>query len=154
MNLKKPLRISRDLIVGPAPTNKMLEKLAGLGFKSVINLSKKGELNQPMNPEEEGDAVKGCGMSYFHHPITLSSIKDEQINEFCDLVEEAEGPVYVHCRIGQRAIPFGLICYAVRKKLSPEKILLRAEKLGISWNAPFLRDLVSRYVKEAAEVPA
>ena len=154
MDIEKVLKLSKTLSVGPAPTAEMIETLAERGYKSVINLSKKGELNQPMSPEEEGTAVKESGMSYIHHPVTLSSVKDEQIAEFCEMVDKAEGPIYVHCRIGQRAIPFGLICHALRKKLSTEKLLKRAEKLGIKWDVPFIRDLVLKYLKQAAESKA
>lgn len=154
MNLKKPVRLGKTIVIGPAPTVEMLERLADGGCKSVFNLSRKGELNQPLNPEAEGSAVEDLGMSYIHLPVTLSTVKDAQVEEFCQLMEDAERPVYVHCRIGQRAVPFSLIYHALKRELTPEKLFQKAEKMGISAEAPFIRSLIAKHVKRAAEAAA
>ncbi len=154
MDLSKPIKIGKNIVVGPAPTEEMLEKLAERGCKAVVNLSKKGELNQPMNPDDEGSAVEELGMAYIHLPVTLSTVKDDHVNQFCELMDEAQRPIYVHCRIGQRAIPFSLIYHALKRKLSPEKLFKKAEKLGVAWEAPFIRNLVAKHVKKGVEAAA
>ncbi len=149
--IHSPIRLSDKITVGPQPAASDLKDLAEKGFKTVINLSKKGELGQELKPAEEGEEVEALGMAYCHMPLSLTSVKSEHIEEFCREVGEAKTPVYVHCRIGQRSGPFSLIYYAIKRKLSPEQALKRAEKLGIRCSAPMLTSLISNFLKNKLE---
>ena len=149
--IRKPIRISPNITVGPQPSHEMLEKLSAQGFKSVINLSKKGELGQILNPDEELDSTAGLGMKYAHIPISLSTVKESQIAEFCKTIEELPGPIYIHCRIGQRCGPLAMIYHAIRKKLDSQQTLLRAEKLGLQWQAPMISRLITSYLDKHYE---
>ncbi len=150
--LDAPLKISRRLTIGIQPSDEKIESLADSGYKTVINLSKKGELGQALTPEEEGKLVNEHGMTYIHLPMSLSNLKDKQIDEVCTALADAKQPVYLHCRVGQRAVPLGFIYHALRKKLSTPTLLEKAEKLGIDWHAPMLLDTVTRYLGK--KVPA
>lgn len=140
------IRISKRITVGPSINNEKLEKLASKGFKTIINLSKKGEIRQVVKPCEEEEIVNELGLKYIHHPLSMSSLKDVHIDEFCRLVKEAEGPIFVHCSLGQRSFPLAMIAHALNKKLSAAQVFEKAEKLGVSWNAPFMRKLVEVYL--------
>lgn len=133
--------------MGPQPTDEgELENLASRGFKTVVNLTKKGELEQTFRPEEEGELVESYGMDYLHIPCSLSSLKDKDIEEFCERLSDAQTPAYVHCRIGQRSGLLSLIYHALRKKMSTEQILDKAQRLGFRWQAPMITDAISRYL--------
>lgn len=149
--IHSPIRLSDVITVGPQPAAGDLKKLADKGYKTIINLSKKGELGQEFKPSEEGEEVEALGMSYCHMPLSLTSVKSEDIEEFCREVGEAKSPVYVHCRIGQRSGPFSLMYYAAKRKLSPEQALKKAEKLGIRCSAPMLISMVSNFLKNKLE---
>lgn len=143
----EPIDISKHITVGPQIGEEELDFLAKKGFKTIINLSKKGELNLKLSPEEEAELVEQAGLDYIHLPVSLANMKDAQIKEFCQEVEAADKPVYVHCRLGQRSEPLSIIYHAIRKGLDPERSIERAQKLGFKWTAPFIPSLVERYIK-------
>ena len=148
--LDTPIRISPRITVGPQPLEeKDLEKLASKGFKTVVNLSKKGELEQQFDPVQEGQIVESLGMDYLHLPLSLSNVKSRDIEDFCLKLGEADTPAYVHCRIGQRSSPLSLIYHAIAKRLTAEQVLKKAQKLGFKWEAPMIPAMVSRYLKNA-----
>lgn len=146
--LRKSIKISPRITVGPQPSEEMLEGLAEQGFKSVMNLSKKGELGQVLNPIEEQAAVVELGMEYIHIPTSLSTVKESQIEEACRMLGELPTPIYIHCRIGQRCGPFAMIYHAMRKKLSPQQALIKAEKLGLEWRAPMISKMLINYLEK------
>lgn len=152
--LNNQIELSGFITIGPALDESGLSELKDNGFKTIINLSKKGELEQPLEPLNEEAIVKELEMSYVHFPVSVSNIKAKHVDEFIEGADKITGPVYIHCLLGQRSTTLGLILHAVKKKLSPEKILSKAEKLGVSWNAPFLRDFVSRNVDRLMKKPA
>ena len=66
----------------------MIEELSRRGFRAVVNLSRKGELDQVLNPEQEEIEVTSFGMRYVHLPVSILSLKPTQADEF---IEELEG---------------------------------------------------------------
>ncbi len=152
--IQSPIKVSEKLTVGSQPSEELLQQLADSGFKSVINLSRKGELDQIFQPEEEGEIVANLGMKYLHVPISLSNVKDTDIAEFCAAMENTPSPVYVHCRIGQRSGPLSLIYHAMRRKLSAEKVLEKGERLGLKWSAPMIANIVQQYLGKRKEAAA
>ncbi len=144
--ITKPIKLSKNITIGPAPSGeKELEKLASKGFKLIVNLQKDREFG--MGPSEEEELTKEFGMNYLHHPISISSIKRDHVDTFIDEIDEKDFPVYIHCRIGQRAVPLSLILHAIRRKLSVEKIFKKADKVGIEFSSPFLRNFIESYMK-------
>ena len=149
--LSTSVRISKFLSVGPQPGEEELKDLAKKGFRTIINLSKKGELNQKLSPEQEGEKAKELGLSYVHLPVSLASLKDEDAENFLQLFSDNPEPVYVHCRIGQRAVPLALIRYAMQKDIDWEKAVQKADKLGIPLDAPILVSFIKGYLSKRAE---
>ena len=143
------VKISREITVGLQPSEEDMKKLKKKGIKTLVNLSKKGELGVKFSPEEEEVKAKECGLEFVHFPISLSSLKSTHIDEFLSELKGAEGPFYIHCRIGQRSQPFGMIYHAVSKGWSKKKVEERIEKLGIKPDAPFIYDFMMNYVDKA-----
>ena len=149
--IDSPIKISRRITVGPQPTQQLLERLAKRGFKTIVNLSRKGELDQVFQPEEEKELVEELGMEYLHVPVSLSNIKDSQIEEFCQSLETMPPPAYVHCRIGQRAGPLSLIFHAMHKRLTADQVLEKGEALGLELQAPMIATIVRQYLRRKRE---
>jgi len=152
--LTDSIEISNRITVGPALDEEGLAVLKKQGFKTILNLSKKGEYQQPLAPVDEQSIVEELGMRYLHFPVSLSSLKPKLVDEILAGAGEMNGPVYVHCLLGQRSSAIGMILHAIRKKLSSEKVLDKADSLGLHWNAPFIKDFVRNYVDRQAKAAA
>lgn len=152
--ITKSKKLSKLITIGPPPSETELELLAKQGFGTIVNLSTPGELDQVLSPEDEGKQVLELGLQYLHFPVSLSKLKPCQVQEFVDAVEGKPGPIYIHCRLGQRSGPFGIILYGLRRRLSPERALEKAEKLGITWGIPLLTDFVRKSLDVDPDVAA
>ena len=62
--MKDPIQVSDRLFSGDQPTEEDLERLAKAGFRSIINLRKPGEPNQPITPEAEQSYAEANGLNY------------------------------------------------------------------------------------------
>ena len=154
--LEAPIKINKNLTVGPDPDENFIEYVNNNKFKSVINLSNKGEFGQTLSPEEEAALLKAEAkdIKYIHHPISVSRMNNNDFDELCAALNDLPTPVYIHCRAGQRALPLALIFHAVKKKLSGDQALRRAKELGIDWKAPMLPAFIKQYLKNNTEQPA
>lgn len=148
---KRKFKISRELTVGPQLDESQLEDLARQGFKVIVNLSKRGELDQPLTPSEEGEKVAELGMHYVHHPVSIKTMRTDDVDVIREQVKDLEGPVYVHCRIGQRSKLFGMLLHGIRKGLSARRLFTKARKVGIEWNAPLFETFVENYMDQHAK---
>ena len=98
------IRISDKVIVGKIPPSEHdLKVLASEGYAAVVNLRRAGEPNQPLSPEDEGEAAKRLGLRYVHIPVDGANIDEAAIQRFKDEVAQLPGPVFVHCASGRRA---------------------------------------------------
>lgn len=81
---------------GAQPKGHDYADLAALGVKTVIDLTKDGDLN-------ENQLVENAGMSFHRIPLTTTSRPDAAaVEEFLKLVNDpANQPVYVHCQGGR-----------------------------------------------------
>lgn len=147
----KIVKISREISVGPHPDRDGLESLKKKGFHTIVNLSAKGELGEVLTPDEEAESAAEFGLGYLHIPISLSSLKTRHIDDFVSALQGQQGPFYIHCRLGQRSQPLGMIYHAICKGLSRPVVEEKATKLGITPEAPFIYDFMMRYVENAAE---
>jgi protein tyrosine/serine phosphatase len=89
-------KINENYYRGSQPTSDELKQLKTLGIKTVIDLRKDSE------PEEPQD-VRAAGMQYFNIPLKASRpATAEQTNYFLKLVSDPQNwPVYVHCKGGR-----------------------------------------------------
>lgn len=98
------IRISEKVVVGKVPpTERDLQGLAAEGFAAVVNLRRAGEPNQPLSPQEEGEAAARHGLRYVHIPVDGANIDAATIQKFKEEVGQLPGPVFVHCASGRRA---------------------------------------------------
>ena len=81
---------------GAQPEGRDYADLAALGVKTVIDLTRNGDPNEPA-------AVKGQGMQFYRIPLTTTSQPPlEAVTQFLSLVNNpANLPVYVHCQGGR-----------------------------------------------------
>ncbi len=148
--MEERIEVSGDITMGPQLSADGWERLAQEGYKTVINLSTKGELGQ-VKPDEEEALVQQHGMQYVHYPVSVSALSQKHVDEFLSQVEGVAMPAYVHCRLGQRSGPFALIWHAARRGLSFAHVRKKAQSLGLYWNSPFLPDFIRRSIQRLRE---
>jgi uncharacterized protein (TIGR01244 family) len=93
--------ISQKVSVGGQPRVFDLEELRKNGVKTVVNLRVTGE-NSPLAPVEERVLAERLGFQSHHLPLSLDDLTPAQVKELREILQNSQGPVYVHCGIGPR----------------------------------------------------
>ena len=117
--------ISHQVSVGEQPRQSDLEELKKDGVTTVVNLRVAGE-DTPLTPGEEGALAKKLGIEYHHLPIALDKLDAVQVKELREILQNSQGPVFVHCGMGQRACSFSLAASG----LDVDSIFGKARELG------------------------
>jgi uncharacterized protein (TIGR01244 family) len=117
--------ISQQVSVGGQPRQSDLEELKKEGVATVVNLRAVGE-DSPLNPAEERAVAEKLGLQYHHLPISLDRLDIDQIKELRKILRNSQGPVFVHCGMGQRACSFSLAASGV----DADSIFEQASALG------------------------
>lgn len=79
-----------------------LEKVKSDGYKTIINnRPDHEEPNQPLNAEIE-QMAKQLGLAYHFQPVVASQINQKDCQEFAEIFNNAEKPIFMFCRTGNR----------------------------------------------------
>jgi tyrosine-protein phosphatase SIW14 len=116
---------------GGQPDPQGWETLAKLGVKTVIDLRPAEE----HSIKEEKQAVEATGMHYVNVPLNgLAAPPNDKISQLLALLNDAPGPVFVHCRRGADRTGTVIACYRVAHDgWSNKKALKEAKSDGMSW---------------------
>lgn len=84
-------------------TPDQLQTIADDGFKTIINNRPDGEdANQPSSSEIEA-AAKQAGLAYKEISFAGNALTQPIVEEFADYFNEAEQPILMFCRTGNRS---------------------------------------------------
>lgn len=142
--MKEPTKVSAKISAGGQPTEEDIAALKAAGVRKIINLRRPGEQNQPLDPDAEGAAVRAAGMEYLHVPVDPKNLQPSSAAAVTKAIEEAGGPVYVHCAAGGRAVTHALL--ADGKGKSADAVFKKAEEIG----APVTDDGFKAFVRTVA----
>jgi uncharacterized protein (TIGR01244 family) len=117
--------LSQQVSVGEQPRQSDLEELKKDGVTTVVNLRVAGE-DTPLTPDEERAFAEKVGLEYHHLPISLDKLDAAQVKELREILQNSQGPVFVHCGLGQRACSFSLAASGV----DADSIFEKARELG------------------------
>ena len=92
---------------------------------TVVNL-RLAEEDSSLSPAEERAVAEKLGLQYHHLPISLDKLDIDQVKELREILRNGQGPVFVHCGMGQRACSFSLAASG----LDAASIFEKARKLG------------------------
>ena len=143
--MKEPTKISATISAGGQPNEEDIAALKAAGVRKIINLRRPGEQNQPLDPDAEGAAVRAAGMEYLHVPVDPKNLDPSSSAAVTKAVEEADGPVYIHCAAGGRAVTHALL--ADGKGKSSGAVFAKAEQIG----APVTDEGFKAFVKKVAD---
>ena len=138
-------KISERVTVGAQVSEAEVKRLAGEGFKSVVNLREPGEQDQPVTPDDERRMVEAAGMTYLHIPVSGKDMRPEQVDRFRRELKALPGPAFVHCHKGKRAGAFAMMAAAVEQGWSGDQTLRTAEQMGFECDTPELKEFVKGY---------
>lgn len=141
------LKINEDVTIGAQPSEAELQALADGGVRTVINLRHAGEDMQPMSIESEGEKVRGVGMSYASVPVSMKDAGPELADRFRAELDRAEKPVFVHCKLGQRAAALVMLDLAVRNGWDTARALDEARQRGCELD----NEKLAEFVKDCLE---
>jgi uncharacterized protein (TIGR01244 family) len=136
------LQVSPEFCTGGQPRPEHFAQLKADGVKSVLNLRTPGE----HRAAEEKDAAEQAGLKYFNVPVVYADPKEEQVDEFLKLSDEAANrPMFIHCTAAIRVGAFWLIRRVVRDGWSWDNALEDARKVGLT-HAPHLEEFAKKYI--------
>ncbi len=137
------LKVSEDFCTGAQPRLEHLAQLKADGVKAVINLRQPSE----HGAEKEEAEAKKLGLRYFNIPVVYGNPKDEQVDEFLKLTDDAANrPAFVHCTAAIRVGAFWMIRRVLRDGWTVEKAEEEAKKVGLV-NAPHLNEFARKYIE-------
>lgn len=110
---------------GAAPSHQGYRELARGGVRTVVDLRAED------GAAAEGGLVRDLGMHYVHMPVRDGQVPDaDQVAAFLRLVQEAPGPVFVHCGAGVGRTGAMVGAYEVARGASPGYALRRNLAVG------------------------
>ncbi|MFM9846411.1 MAG: beta-lactamase hydrolase domain-containing protein, partial [Hyphomicrobiaceae bacterium] len=144
--MKEPTKVSAKISAGGQPTEEDIAALKASGVRKIINLRREGEQNQPLDPVAQGDVVRRAGMQYLHIPVDPKNLDPSSAAAVAKAIEESDGPVYVHCAAGGRAVTHALLADGKAQGSSADKVFKKAEDIG----APVTDEGFKAYVRKVA----
>ena len=94
--MKPPFKIDGHVSAGGQPTETDLAQLYSEGIRTVINLRRPSEQNQPLDPAAEGGAAQLAGLAYVNIPVDSKNLSPAQIDAVAQAIAASPGPVLVH----------------------------------------------------------
>lgn len=143
--MKEPTKVSAMISAGGQPSEDDIAALKAAGYRKIINLRRPGEPNQPLDPQAQGVVVTGLGMAYAHIPVDPKNLHPSSAAAVIKEIEEADGPVYVHCAAGGRAVTHALLADGNGK--SADAVFQKAEQIG----APVTDEGFKAFVQKVAD---
>lgn len=138
------LRVNKDFCTGGQPRLEHLAKLKDEGVKAIINLRPPTE----HRAEEEEAEAKRLGLRYHNIPVVFGEPKDEQVDEFLKLTDDAANrPAFVHCAGAIRVGAFWMIRRVLRDGWTIEEAEKEAEKIGLR-ESPHLNEFARKYIEK------
>lgn len=78
-------------------------QIVAQGFKTIINNRPDGEEpNQPLQTDIATEAQQ-AGLAYHYLPVVGGQLTREQVEQFAEIFNQAEKPVFMFCRSGNRS---------------------------------------------------
>jgi uncharacterized protein (TIGR01244 family) len=128
--MKEPTKINAKISAGGQPSEEDIAALKASGVRKIINLRRAGEQNQPLDPAAEDEVVKRAGLEYVHIPVDPKNLDPSSAAAVATAIDASDGPVYVHCAAGGRAVTHALLAEAKAQGGSADDVMKKAESIG------------------------
>ena len=151
MEIKK---ISPFLSVSPQIYPVHVERLALMGFKTIINNRPDNETDDQPLVEELSAMAGKCGIEFINIPVIPGEVTEQNVTEFGDAMKRVTGPVLAYCRSGMRSTSLWALYEA--RHMGSDTIIDFASTIGydLSWQKEFLDEALEHGGQFEAPVQA
>lgn len=140
------MKINDQITIGAQPSEAELKTMADNGMKTIINLRTEDEDMQRIDPDAEGQLAKKHGLAYVSLPTSIQNAGSEHVDSFRDALEQADKPVFIHCKLGKRAGAFVMMHQAIQQGWSGQQTLDKAQEMGFECENEEMERFVREYV--------
>lgn len=129
--------IRPGLAFGGQPSSETLERLADMGFRTIVNIRTEQE-----GAREEEKVIRAQGLAFVWVPVTSGTFSMEDVEAVEQVLDDpAAAPVLLHCASGNRvAAVWGVI--RARDGRTPEEVETDARAAGL--HSPSMWEAVLR----------
>ena len=140
MEIKK---ISPFVSVSPQIYPVHVERLALMGFKTIINNRPDNETDDQPLVEELSSMAAKCGIEFINIPVIPGELTEQNVREFGDAMKRVKGPVLAYCRSGMRSTSLWALYEA--RHMGSDAIIDFATTIGydLSWQKEFLDEALA-----------
>jgi len=124
------------VLTGGQPTPEQFGAIREAGYETILNIRTEGETGNTSR-----EAVEAMGFTYLELPIGgAPALNEANVRAFADLLEEARGPVVVHCGSGNRVgALFALKAFWIDGQSAEESLAL-GSAAGMTRLEPVVRE--------------
>ena len=94
--MKPPVQVDGRVSTGGQPTEADFAQMYAEGIRTVINLRRPGEQNQPLDAAAAADIAARAGLTYVHIPVDSKNLDTAQVDAVAEAIACSPGPVRVH----------------------------------------------------------
>ncbi|KUF37529.1 TIGR01244 family sulfur transferase [Xanthomonas phaseoli] len=107
-----------------------LPALASLGVASVI--CNRPDNEQPDQPDHLAmqSARTQAGMRFAYLPVVAGAISQDDVQQFCDVLEQLPAPIAAYCRTGTRSTSLWALAQVRTSRLTADQVLSVAAGAG------------------------
>ena len=149
-DVPKILCVDERFSTAGQPTDAAFAKLAGAGFRSVLNLR---TATEGADLDRERQLAEKAGLRYISIPVVGSDPKPEQADQFLKAVKDnANQPMLIHCASANRVGGFWMIHRVLDQGWSEDKALEEATKIGLRSDVlkKFALDYIAAHKQKAS----
>lgn len=125
--------LSSDLSVAAQISPQDVDAIAAAGFRTLINNRPNGESPDQTDSETIASISQSAGLDYQYQPVVSGGFTLQDVEEFGQLLEQAEKPVLAYCRSGTRCTMLWALSQA--GKLDTNEIIEAAANAGYDISA-------------------
>ena len=120
-----------------------VERLAYLGFKTIINNRPDNETDDQPLVEELSEMAAKYDIEFINIPVIPGELTEQNVKEFGDAMNRVKGPVLAYCRSGMRSTSLWALYEA--RRMGSDAIINFASELGydLSWQKEFLDEALT-----------
>ena len=135
-------KLTDKIDVAGQPTADEVKALKAQGFTTVVNMRRDGE-DPNFSPADEGKVATAAGLDFHHIPVDPNNPQADQAAALKKVLDEAKGPVFIHCAGGPRAAAVTVVALGLKDK---ETALATAAKAGFPITNPAQVAFVEREI--------
>jgi protein tyrosine/serine phosphatase len=139
-------QVNSPLYRGAQPTAGGLQRLKGIGIRTIVNLRGKDE-----HTGAESEEARSLGLRYYNIPLPeFSSPKDSEVQQVLEIINRAENqPVFVHCRHGEDRTGTIIACYRISHDgWTAAAAKKEAEQRGMSWTQVGMKRYIDKFYRQ------